>query len=57
MDLKSKSKLKPISRKPTMYKTINDNISSKNFLYAMMAMALVIGISLSIFLGIYLPNY
>ena len=57
MNLKSKSKLNPINRKPTMYKTINDNISSKNFLYAMISMALVTGISLFVFLAIYLPNY
>ena len=55
MDLKSK--LKSINRKPTMYKTINDNISSKKFLYAIISMVLVTGISLSIFLAIYLPNY
>ena len=54
--MSSKSSLKKISRRNSIYKNINDKISSNNFLYSMIVCGLILGISLSVFLGIYLPK-
>mgnify|MGYP001161322151 CR=1 FL=1 len=55
MDSKSKS-LQPLKRRSTVYKQINDKISSKKSLYIMLGVGLLVGIALSVSLGIYLPK-
>tara|TARA_B100001093_G_scaffold518103_1_gene601825 strand:+ start:2488 stop:2670 length:183 start_codon:yes stop_codon:yes gene_type:complete len=55
MDFKSKS-LQPLKRRSTVYKQINDKISSKKSLYIMLGVGLLVGIALSVSLGIYLPK-
>jgi hypothetical protein len=48
--------LKPLKRKATVYKQINDTISSRKSLYIILSVALILAIALSISLGIYLPK-
>jgi len=55
MESKSKS-LQPLKRRSTVYKQINDKISSKKSLYIMLSVGLLLGIALSVSLGIYLPK-